>query len=244
MEDNTRTGLPLLRPLFLEFPDAVPDRHPLDIDLKTSGEFMVGPDLLVAAPPFPEKTDDYEAKLPGPGWYDFWTGKRIVPAKARSGAADFLPIEPELPTVHIRPELATLPVFVRPGTILPIAPVVQSTLERPEGPLTLRVFPGPQCAGSLYQDDGTSFDYRQGDFLRIRFSCELSAIDGALQVHIGRHEGRFEPWWKQIEVEISDSHRQPASATVNGRPVAYRLGDRGLILRVDDDGEGMDIVLR
>ena len=244
MEDNTRTGLPLLRPLFLEFPDASPDRHPLDVDLNTSGEFMVGPDLLVAGPPFPEKTDDYDAKLPGPGWYDFWTGKRIVPAKAQSGAADPLLTGPELPTVHIHPELATLPVFVRAGTILPIAPLVQSTLEPPDGPLTLRVFPGPQCAGSLYQDDGTSFSYRQGDFLRVTFSCEMSGTDGILHVHISRHEGRFNAWWKQIEVEISDLYRQPASATVNGRPVAYHFGGRGLILRVDDDGDGMDIVLR
>ena len=244
MEDNTRTGLPLLRPLFLEFPDASPDRHPLDVDLNTSGEFMVGPDLLVAGPPFPEKTDDYDAKLPGPGWYDFWTGKRIVPAKAQSGAADPLLTGPDLPTVHIHPELATLPVFVRAGTILPIALLVQSTLEPPDGPLTLRVFPGPQCAGSLYQDDGTSFSYRQGDFLRVTFSCEMSGTDGILHVHISRHEGRFNAWWKQIEVEISDLYRQPASATVNGRPVAYHFGGRGLILRVDDDGDGMDIVLR
>jgi alpha-glucosidase len=244
MEDNMRTGLPLLRPLFLEFPDASPDRHPIDVDLDTSGEFMVGPDLLVAPPPFPEKMDDYEAKLPGPGWYDFWTGKRIVFTKARSAAESPLPIRSELPTAHIHPELATLPVFVRPGTILPIAPLVQSTLERPEGPLTLRVFPGPQCAGSLYQDDGTSFGYRQGDFLRVRFSCEVSATDGTLQVHISQHEGRFSPWWKQIEVEISDPDRQPASATVNGRPIVYQLRGRALTLRVDDDGEGIDILFR
>ena len=55
MEEGTHTGLPLLRPIFLDFPDAAADRHPLDVDLNASGEFMVGPDLLVAAPPFPDK---------------------------------------------------------------------------------------------------------------------------------------------------------------------------------------------
>ncbi len=54
-EEDTHTGLPLLRPLFLEFPDAAADRHPLDVDLNTSGEFMVGPDLLVLLHP-PSKT--------------------------------------------------------------------------------------------------------------------------------------------------------------------------------------------
>ena len=50
MEEGTHTGLPLLRPIFLDFPEAAADRHPLDVDLNASGEFMVGSDLLVAAP--------------------------------------------------------------------------------------------------------------------------------------------------------------------------------------------------
>jgi alpha-glucosidase len=83
IEDNTRTGLPLLRPLFLEFPNAAADRHPIDVDVDASGEFMVGPDLLVAAAPFPDKLDDYDAKLPSAGWYDFWTGKRVSERRGR-----------------------------------------------------------------------------------------------------------------------------------------------------------------
>ena len=67
MEENIRTGLPLLRPLFLEFPDAAADHHPIDLDPDAGGEFMVGPDLLVAAPPFPDKANDYDAKLPSSG---------------------------------------------------------------------------------------------------------------------------------------------------------------------------------
>jgi alpha-glucosidase len=97
---------------------------------------------------------------------------------------------PVLPAVHIHPELAMLPVFVRPGSILPIAPLVQSTAERPQGPLTLRVSPGPECHGGLYQDDGTSFAYRNGAFLRMHFSCGVSPQTGEVTLHIGKHEGR------------------------------------------------------
>ena len=42
-DEASRTGLPLVRPLFLEFPDAAPDGHPIDLD--AGGEFLVGPDL-------------------------------------------------------------------------------------------------------------------------------------------------------------------------------------------------------
>src|SRR6202011_4108751 len=142
---------------------------------------MVGPDLLVTPPPFLDKLDDYTAKLPSFGWYDFWTGKRTGSAQAQVLAAGLQPESasgPALPAVHIHPELATLPVFVRPGAILPMAPLVQSTQQKPQGPLTLRVFPGPNCAGSLYQDDGTSFAYQSGAFLRMTFSCTV-ASDGA-----------------------------------------------------------------
>ena len=46
-EETSRTGLPMLRPLFLEFPHATADNHPLDLD--ATGEFFFGPSLLVAA---------------------------------------------------------------------------------------------------------------------------------------------------------------------------------------------------
>src|SRR5664279_1375580 len=76
-EEASRTGLPIERPLFLEFPDAASDHHPLDIDNQAAGEFLLGPDLLVAAPPFPDKLDNYVVEFPSPAWYDYWTGKLV-----------------------------------------------------------------------------------------------------------------------------------------------------------------------
>src|ERR1700744_624724 len=134
MEENTRTGLPLLRPLFLEFPDAAPDHHPLDVDLDASGEFLVGPDILVAAPPFFDKTDDYAAKLPSFVWYGFWTGARVDRAEGKATTGGLQPEAakgPVVSIVHVHPELASLPVFVRPGAILPLAPLMPHTTARP-----------------------------------------------------------------------------------------------------------------
>jgi alpha-glucosidase len=247
MEDNTRTGLPLLRPLFLEFPDATPDRHPIDVDVDTSGEFLVGPDLLVAAAPFPEKLDDYEAKLPSPGWYDLWTGKRVEERHAPVIAGGLQPEAAKavaLPAVRIHPELASLPVFVRPGSILPIAPLVQSTSEQPRGPLTLRVFPGSDCHGDLYQDDGASFAYKQGEFLRMHFTCAVAEQGSALTVHIGKHEGSYPAWWRQIVVEVNGLSKPPSSVTVNGQPAQFTAGGHPVTLTTNDAGNGIDIAIR
>jgi alpha-glucosidase len=245
LEENTHTGLPLLRPIFLEFPFAASDGHPIDVDLDASGEFMVGPDLLVAAPPFADKVDDYEAKLPSAGWYDFWTGKRVKEIHALALAG----LQPEaakgeiLPAVHIHPELAILPVFVRPGTILPVAPLVQSTAETPQGPLKLRVFPGPDCKGSLYQDDGATFAYKNGESLRMIFTCDISSNKDELTIHIGKHEGSYPAWWHELEVAVNGLPGQPASIASNGQPVTFTRGDQSTTFTVPDSGQGLTIVL-
>jgi len=244
MEANTRTGLPLLRPLFLEFPNAAPDKHPLDVDVDVSGEFMVGPDLLIAAAPFPEKTDPYEAKLPSRGWYDYWTGKRVDEGSAPSVAGGLQPealAGPTLSAVHVTPRLDYLPVFVRPGAILPIAPLVQSTEEIPAGPLRLRVFPGPDCKGSLYEDDGTSFAYRSGNFLRMNFSCEVSTDGHEISVKIGPHDGRYPSWWKAILVEIDGAQTSPTRVTENGRQVNSSSTNGNISVEATDNGTGFEL---
>jgi alpha-glucosidase len=246
MEEGTRTGLPLLRPVFLEFPDATPDRHPLDIDVDASGEFMVGPDLLVAPAPFPDKTDDYDAKLPSAGWYDFWTGARVGESQVRSVAAGMQPEAakgPMMSAVKIHPALESLPVFVRPGAILPIAPIVQSTEDTPQGPLTLRVFPGDKCEGRLYQDDGTSFAYKQGQYLKMSFTCRV-AESGALEIRASRHEGIYPAWWKRIAVEVNGAIAAPQSVTVNGQVTASTYNDQRIVVDAPDDGRGLEIMVK
>ena len=129
-EEATRTGLPVLRPLFLEFPDAAPDRHPIDIDVNASGEFLLGRDLLIAAPPFPDELDRYQVEFPSPDWYDYWTGEKV--AKPESAGQVQSPTvtaaSQPLLAMSIQPEIGMLPVFARGGSIVPIALLVQILL--------------------------------------------------------------------------------------------------------------------
>ena len=102
-----------------------------------SGSFLLGSDLLVAQSPFPDEMDDYTIALPPTGWYDYWTGSRVSGSSGRKAIDYELVSQSE---VHIRRTLDTLPVFVR-AEPLPQQPLIQSTDEKPQGPLTLRVFP-------------------------------------------------------------------------------------------------------
>ena len=107
--------------------------------------------------------------------------------------------------------------LVRGGAIVPHAPLVQSTSETPKGPLELRVYPGPDCKGSLYLDDGTTFDYRQGAFLRLPLSC--AETEGAITVRTGPAEGTFTPWFSSVAYAIHGAKGKPKQVTVAGKPV-------------------------
>ncbi|MDE3186626.1 MAG: DUF4968 domain-containing protein [Acidobacteriota bacterium] len=211
-EEMSRTGLPINRPLFVEFPHGSVDGQPLD--LSDSGAFLLGPDLLVAQSPYPDEMDDYQVALPPVGWYDYWTGARVEGGTGRKAIDNTDVHQPE---VHIHRTLATLPVFVRAGAIVPEQPLVESTDETPRGPLTLRVYPpmaaGGDCAGSLYLDDGVSYNFRKGEFLRMGFTCHLTAQ--GLNVTVKPHEGSFAPWWTALSVEVYGAAKAASGATVS-----------------------------
>jgi alpha-glucosidase len=230
-EEASRTGLPIVRPLFLEFPDAAPDHHPIDTDVDAAAEFLLGPDLLIAPPPYPDELDEYAVEFPSTEWYDFWTGAKIP------GQADTL-------SIRVSPSLASLPVYVRAGSILPIAPLVQSTNETPKGPLTLRVYVGDSCAGELYQDDGKTYAYQQGAFLRMKFTCEKTA--GGLLLKISPHQGSFPAWWKEIRTEVLGWSPAQGKILVNGQPASAQIDrqPQSIAFTIPDDGKGIEIEMR
>jgi alpha-glucosidase/alpha-D-xyloside xylohydrolase len=121
--------------------------------LECSNQYLWGRDILVA--PVTEKAATRKrVYLPAGTWYDFWTGEKI------QGAAEVT-----------RPvDLATLPLYVRAGAILPMGPVKQYTTEKSSEPLLFNVYPGADGEFELYEDDGTSFDYKSGKFTRLRAS--------------------------------------------------------------------------
>ena len=245
-EEMSRTGLPIMRPLFLEFPQGTGDGQPLD--LTDSGSFLLGPDLLVAQSPYPDELDEYSIALPPEGWYDYWTGARVDGSAGRKAIDN---TEVKQPEVHIRPTIDTLPVFVRAGSIIPEQPLVQSTEEKPQGPLTLRVYPptmaNGECSGSVYLDDGISYGYQKGEFLRERFTCH--ATNHGVTVTIAPREGSFAPWWSMVSIEVYGAAKG-AAATLSARgggaskaPSRYDVDHHRVTAAVADDGKGLELQL-
>jgi len=194
MEESSRTGVPLLRPMFLEFPD--------DDSLSTNGEeFMFGSNLLVAPKVWPF-TDPYTVTLPKGDWYDYWTGNRVDGGKA----------------LTVDPPLDTLPVYVRAGSILPQQPLIQHVGETPSGPLELRVYPGPQCSGDLYMDDGDTLAYQHGESLRLHFTCSISP--GGVQIDVAAAQGPYQPWFKDLQIVVYGVTAKPSGVELDGKAIS------------------------
>ena len=235
VEELSRTGLPVVRPLFLEFPDATKNLHPFDLD--ATNEFLFGPDLLIAPPPFPEQADSYPLKLPPGTWYDYWTGAKIQGAPKNEDTVK--------ESLVIQPQLDTLPVYVREGSILAIQPLIQSTEEMPQGELILRVYPGKDCHGSLYLDDGKTLAYKRGEMLRMEFSCRETP--SGVGLHIGNHQGTFQPWWKRIRLEVYGWDGKSARVLkdkLDGPKVAVDVVHHMLSLDLPDEGSGSDVEIQ
>ena len=193
MEEASRTGIPLMRPMFLEFPDNK-DFQTLD------SEFMFGPDLLVA-PKVDEKVESYDVSFPAGTWYDFWTGREVLRTK-----------------LSLNPPLDSLPVFVRGGAILPEEPIVQNVDEVPQGPLQISVYPGPNCRGTLYQDDGNTLAYTRGDYLSMQFTCD--SRPDSLKLNFSTAHGQYKPWWSTMKVVFFGMNKKPDHLTLDGKPVS------------------------
>jgi alpha-glucosidase len=189
-EQNSRTGDPIMRPVFYDYPDA------LASDCDRALTFTLGRSLLISAPPRPESPQPFNICLPAGGWYDYWTGQPVQGSKLTQ-----------------TPKLDALPVFVRAGTILPRQVLVQSTMETPKGPLELDIYPGEDCRGELYFDDGISV---KGPSLRQSLQCSVTAKGIALR--FGPRQGSYRAWWKQITVTVHGA--QPARMTIADHPRA------------------------
>lgn len=112
-------------------------------------QFMVG-DYLLVAPLFAQEPIR-KVILPKGKWYDFYTGKFVG--------------EGETIEVNQSAGLGKIPLFVKDGGIIPIIPPALRSPTRTETlPLTVRYYGGKPGRFTLYDDDGTSFDYERGEY--------------------------------------------------------------------------------
>ncbi len=187
LEEAHRTGVPVFRPLVLNYPD---DPNTYNID----DQFMIGDDLLVAPILKPDLTRRL-VYLPAGKWYDYWTNKQIE-------GGTMIPIEAPLETV---------PMFVRAGAMIPTAPPRNYIGEKPADPITFNIYPteSGSASAALYEDDGLSPAYKTGMFLRTTLS--VKRVRNRFEVSTDKTEGQYNADPRRFNFVIKGSQ---SSATI------------------------------
>ena len=196
VRDCHETGMPIMRALWLHHADD-------PVAVARGDEYLWGRDMLVA-PVVERGATNRRVYLPRGTWIDFWTEERTDGGREIERAVD----------------LATMPLYVRAGAVIPMDPVRQYVDEPTEMPLTLVVYPGANGTSTLYEDDGHTFDHRAGAWMRITMRWN----DAARRLSLGLSPGSrlFGPPRRPINVRVAGSPTvHPIVFT--GRPMSVQL---------------------
>ena len=155
----------MMRGLVMDFNG---DEKVLDI----KDQWMFG-SALMACPVGEYQKYSREVYLPKQkGWYDFYTG--AYHAGGQTIVAD-APYD-------------KIPVFIPEGAILPIGPEMQWSDEKKPELIDLYVYAGKDGSYTLYEDEGTNYNYEKGKYAVIDFKYD----DARKQVTIGARKGSFD----------------------------------------------------
>ena len=175
MAETHARGIPAVRVPALVFPE---DRQLRNVD----HVMMLGRDILVC----PVTRAMYFL----PGGEEIREPDETVPVYLPAGTRWYAPDEKRIynggQTVCVHAPLERIPVFVRAGAILPLSPLRQYTEEPVSDPGEVLVFPGADGLFELYDDDGISYAYEQGQYQRIPMRWDDRAGTLTLEAQEGR----------------------------------------------------------
>ncbi|HLO50832.1 MAG TPA: TIM-barrel domain-containing protein, partial [Kamptonema sp.] len=188
------TGNPILRPLLYHFPS---DRTTYNL----YDQVLLGPSLM-AAPIYRPGVEHRAVYLPAGTWYDWWTGE------CYHGPTHILAIAP----------LERMPMYVRGGGIIAIAPVKQYIHSDENDSLTIRIWPGIG-EWTLYEDDGDSFEYEQGTWATTIYKVYPEAEK--IIVEIKAREGGLSLPEREVIIEVVGMGEQGFTDEGNSQTLTF-----------------------
>lgn len=162
-----QTGAPLMKALVLNYQD---DENVYEI----GDQYLFGNDLMVC-PVTTKGAQTRTVYLPEGDWYDWWAGKKY----------------PGKQFINVVTPLDTMPVFAKAGAIIPLQTAMKYAGEKPVDVITLDIFPAAGSSFNLYEDDGESLNYKQGQFSITKINATASSKE--LKLQIGKPDGKFVP---------------------------------------------------
>ena len=165
----------MMRALIMDF-----GSDPNVYDLKD--QWMFGPSLM-ACPVSEYKARNRSVYFPKDrGWFDLYTGRHLAGGQR----------------IVVDAPLERIPVFVPEGSIIPFGPEMEWSDEKPAELITLYVYGGRDAQFTLYEDEGTNYNYEHGKYATI----EISYDDAQRTVTFGQRQGSFPGMLKQRRFNI------------------------------------------
>ncbi|MFC3363061.1 TIM-barrel domain-containing protein [Pedobacter fastidiosus] len=139
-------------------------------------QYMFGPSLLIN-PVYKYGATNRKVYLPeGNGWYDLYTGGYVKGGQ----------------TITAKAPYSQMPIYVKEGAIIPYGPEIQYTSEKPNDPITLYLYTGKDGTFTLYEDEGTNYNYEKGAFSTIDFEYSESVKTLTISNRKGAFKGMLE----------------------------------------------------
>lgn len=204
--ENSLNGAPMMRPLFFEEPET-----PKAIDYK-SGYFW-GDAFWVEPVVKPNQTSQ-TVYLPKGMWFDYWTD-----AVTQGGDSVEHPLQ-----------LDTLPVWVKAGSFIPMAPEHNNTQHYTGETVFLHYYHHPsvtQSEGQWYEDDGeNSQAMATSQYRHFQLTSASNEQQLTLQMRAAGKGYDTEPSVRNITWVIHHVTQKPSQVWVNQRPVAYQYDEQ------------------
>ena len=119
---------------------------------------MLGRDILIA-PLWSDTTFYRDIYLPEGEWIDYFDEVKY----------------PGKQSIRYHAPIDRVPILIKAGAIIPMAPDNQSYVDEIKNPLTIQIYPKGKGSFDLYEDDAESYDYEKGVYAITTFSYEENA---------------------------------------------------------------------
>jgi alpha-glucosidase (family GH31 glycosyl hydrolase) len=215
--EASKTGMPILRPMVLEFmqKNMYNLRH----------QYMLGKYMLVGA-----FTD--QLTLPKGKWLDYWTGEIIEGGRKMK---------------YVPPENRGGGLFLREGAIIPLIPVMNYLIQKPIKEITFEIFPGEMSSDFvLYEDDGISFRHEQGKFAATIITCikKSGEVTVNLKARKGKYDGMSAERKYIFKIYQSAADRV-TGVSANGKNIAWKTEKNTVVIGpVAETGKDIKITVR
>ncbi|MGB8452552.1 MAG: TIM-barrel domain-containing protein [Anaerocolumna sp.] len=159
-------------------------------------QFLLGSSLMVCpvtAPmyydknskPIEDSAKTREVYLPkGTGWYDFWTNEYYEGGQ----------------TITAEAPIDIIPLYVKAGSILPMTEFMKYVDEIPGAPVEIRVYAGKDAGFELYEDEGNSYRYEDGDYTITKMVWSEKDQELNISEPVGTYQGMINDREYKVQV--------------------------------------------